>query len=270
MEPLLHVENLEKRYETGGLFGATRKVTAFADVSFALRPQTTPALVGASGAGKSTLASCIACLETPTSGRIRFEHREITGLNEKQLRAVRPRIQLVFQDPVSSLNPRLNILDIVTEPLNIHRRLSEDENREHASELLDRVEISWEKVLRNPEELSGGQKQRVAIARALALKPKLLILDEALSALDASVQAQIANLLLHLQCSLGLTYLFITHDLKMAAHLADEIAVMQNGRIVELGATEGVFRNPAHEMTRQLVKAHSGKDLTPGHVKCCS
>jgi ABC-type glutathione transport system ATPase component len=179
---------------------------------------------------------------------------------------VRPRIQLVFQDPVSSLNPRLNILDIVTEPLNIHRRLSERENGEHARELLDRVEISWEKAQRNPEELSGGQKQRVAIARALALKPKLLILDEALSALDASVQAQIANLLLDLQCSLGLTYLFITHDLKMASHLADEIAVMQNGRIVELGATERVFLNPAHEMTRRLVKAHSGKDLTPGLV----
>jgi ABC-type glutathione transport system ATPase component len=141
MEPLLHVENLEKRYETGGLFGVTKKVTAFADVSFALCPQTTLALVGASGSGKSTLASCIACLETPTSGRIRFEHCEITGLNEKQLRAVRPRIQLVFQDPVSSLNPRLSILDIVTEPLNVHRCLSERENREHARELLDRVEI---------------------------------------------------------------------------------------------------------------------------------
>src|SRR5215469_4194 len=161
MEPLLNVENLEKLYETVGLFRATKKVTALAGVSFALYPHTTLALLGGSGSGKSTLASCIACLEAPTSGSIRFEQSEITGLNDKQLRALRPRIQLVFQDPVSSLNPRLNILDIVTEPLNIRRRLSERENLEHARELLGCVEISWEKALRRPEELSGGQKQRV-------------------------------------------------------------------------------------------------------------
>jgi ABC-type glutathione transport system ATPase component len=263
MEPLLKVENLEKHYERGGPFRAPKRVTALTTVSFMIYPKTTLALVGESGSGKSTLGLCIACLENPTSGRIHFDNCEITSLTEKQLRLVRPQIQLVFQDPANSLNPRMTVLDIVTEPLIVQHRQTKSEKNARARELLECVGLSQEKALRRPDELSGGQKQRVAIARALALKPKLLILDEALSRLDCSVQAQVANLLLELQLSLGLTYLFITHDLRMAAHLADEIAVMEHGRIVELGKAEKVFHSPTQFITRQMVNASMGISATP-------
>jgi ABC-type glutathione transport system ATPase component len=269
MEPLLKVENLEKRYERGGLFRAAKSVTALTKVSLAIYPKATLALVGESGSGKSTLALCIACLDRPTSGSIYFESSEITGFSEKQLRSVRPQIQLVFQDPAGSLNPRLTVLDIVTEPLDVHGRLPKHEKNERARELLDRVGIPQQMALRRPHELSGGQKQRVAIARALALKPKLLILDEALSALDCSIQAQVANLLLELQASLGLTYLFITHDCRMAVHLADEIAVMEQGQIVELGKAERVFHSPAHATTRQMVNASIGISAPPRQPEVC-
>ncbi len=265
MEPLLRVENLEKRYERGSLFrgGKSSTVTALAEVSFVTYPKTTLALVGGSGSGKSTLALCIACLESPTSGSIHLESNEITGLKENELRSVRPQIQLVFQNPASSLNPRLTVLDIVTEPLDVQGLLSERAKGEKARELLDRVGLPLGKVLRRPDELSVGQKQRVAIARALVLNPKLLILDEALSALDCSIQAQVANLLLELQASLGFTYLFITHDFGMAVHLADEIAVMERGQIVEFGKAESVFHSPKHLITRQMVNASMGISLTP-------
>ena len=264
MEPLLRVENLEKRYERESLFraGKSNRMTALAGISFAIYPKTTLALVGGSGSGKSTLARCIACLESPTSGSIRFDGNEITGLKENQLRSVRPQIQLVFQNPASSLNPRLTVLDIVTEPLNVQRRLSKREKGERARELLDRVGLPMAKMLRRADELSDGQKQRVAIARALALDPKLLILDEALSALDCSIQAQVANLLLELQASLEFTYLFITHDFRMAVHVADEIAVMEQGQIVESGKAEVVFHSPKHFVTRQMVKASVGISFT--------
>jgi ABC-type glutathione transport system ATPase component len=265
VEPLLRVQNLEKRYERGGLFLARKSstVTALAGVSFVIYPKTTLALVGGSGSGKSTLALCIACLESPTSGSIYLESKEITGLEEKELRSVRPQTQLVFQNPASSLNPRLTVLDIVTEPLDVQGLLSEREKGEKARELFDRVGLPLEKMLRRPHELSVGQKQRVAIARALVLNPKLLILDEALSALDCSIQAQIANLLLELQASLGFTYLFITHDFRMAVHLADEIAVMEQGQIVEFGKAESVFHNPKHFITRQMVNASMGIGVSP-------
>ena len=263
MEPLLRVEHLEKRYERGGLFNSRKTVAALSEVSLTIYSKTTLALVGESGSGKSTLARCIAGLDSPTSGSIYFESNQITGLNEKQLRSVRPQIQLVFQDPASSLNPRLTVLEIVTEPLNVHRRLAKRERTERARELLDRVTIPEQMLTRRPSELSGGQKQRVAIARALALNPKLLILDEALSALDCSIQAQVANLLLELQSSLGLTYLFITHDCRMAVHLADEVAVMEQGQIVELGKAERVFHSPTHVTTRQMVNASKGISVAP-------
>jgi peptide/nickel transport system ATP-binding protein len=265
VEPLLRVQNLEKRYERGGLFLARKSstVTALAGVSFVIYPKTTLALVGGSGSGKSTLALCIACLESPTSGSIYLESKEITGLEEKELRSVRPQTQLVFQNPASSLNPRLTVLDTVTEPLDVQGLLSEREKGEKARELFDRVGLPLEKMLRRPHELSVGQKQRVAIARALVLNPKLLILDEALSALDCSIQAQIANLLLELQASLGFTYLFITHDFRMAVHLADEIAVMEQGQIVEFGKAESVFHSPKHFITRQMVNASMGIGVSP-------
>ena len=170
-------------------------------------------------------------------------------------RQLRPQIQLIFQDPASSLNPRWSVLEILLEPLILRRKFTREEMKQCASSLLERVGLSPDFVERPPTELSGGQRQRLAIARALALQPKLLILDEALSALDGSVQAQIANLLRELQSSLGMTYLFVTHDLAMAVYLADEIAVMSRGRIVELGSAEQILDQPQHETTRQLLRA---------------
>src|SRR5437879_12754622 len=194
-------------------------------------------------------------MELSTSGRIWFEGRDIAALDEKQLRAVRPQIQLVFQDPASSLNPRFTALEIVTEPLLVQRKRGTREMHERALALLERIGLSRGMASRRIGEFSGGQRQRLAIARALSLEPKLLILDEALSALDCSVQAQIANLLLELQSSFALTYFFITHDLAMAAHLAEEIAVINRGRIVEQGIPEKLLGSPEHEATRCLVAA---------------
>src|SRR6266853_2103011 len=254
-EPLLISENLEKVYASRGVLGTKKEVIALQGVSFAIRPESTLALVGESGSGKSTLAFCLACLERPTSGRIIFKGNEITALDEEQQRAVRPQIQLVFQDPARSLNPRFSALELVSEPLLVQGRVNKREREDRARTLLAQVGLPQEKTLQRAEEFSGGQRQRLAIARALALEPKLLILDEALSALDCSVQAQIANLLLELQFSLGLTYLFITHDFAMAGHLADEIAVLERGKVVELGAADRVLREPQNEVTRRLIAA---------------
>jgi oligopeptide transport system ATP-binding protein len=193
-------------------------------------------------------------LERPTSGKLWFDAREITSLEERELRAIRPQIQLVFQDPANSLNPQWTALEIVSEPLKI-QRFDKQGRHERARALLERVGIATEKAHQRPNEFSGGQRQRLAIARALALKPKVLILDEALSAVDCSVQAQIINLLLDLQSSLGLTYLFITHDFAVAAHLADEIAVMDRGMLVEIGEAETVIRSPKHAVTQRLIAA---------------
>jgi peptide/nickel transport system ATP-binding protein len=255
MQPLLKVENLVKRYAKRNLADAREDLLALDDVSFTIFPGTTLAIVGESGSGKSTLASCLACLESPTAGNIWFEGKDIIKLGERARRQVRPQIQLIFQDPASSLNPRWSVFEILVEPLILQRKFTREEMIQHANSLLERVGLSPDIMQRPPTELSGGQRQRLAIARALALEPKLLILDEALSALDCSVQAQIANLLTDLQTSLGMTYLFITHDLAMAAHLADEIAVMNRARIVEQGPAEKIFELPQHETTRQLLAA---------------
>jgi peptide/nickel transport system ATP-binding protein len=255
MDRLLIVEKIEKRYERAQVLEAKKEVTALHGVSFSIGRGSTLALVGESGSGKSTLALCIACLERPTSGRIFFNETEITALDEKQLSEVRPQIQLVFQDPARSLNPRFSALEMVGEPLLLQGRLGKREREDRARVHLDQVGIPQEKALQKAEEFSGGQRQRLAIARALALEPKLLILDEALSALDCSVQAQIANLLMELQSSLGLTYLFITHDFAMAGHLADEIAVMEQGKVVEAGSADKVLREPEQEITRRLIAA---------------
>jgi peptide/nickel transport system ATP-binding protein len=255
MDRLLIVEKIEKRYGRAHVLGAKQEVTALLDVSFSIGRGSTLALVGESGSGKSTLALCIACLERPTSGKIVFNRNEITVLDEKQLREVRPQIQLVFQDPARSLNPRFSALELVSEPLLVQGRLDKREREARARALLGQVGIPQEKALQRAEEFSGGQRQRLAIARALSLEPKLLILDEALSALDCSVQAQIANLLMELQGRLGLTYLFITHDFAMAGHLAHEIAVMEQGRVVEIGAADEVLGTPNQEVTRRLIAA---------------
>ena len=255
MPPLLKVENLVKCYARRSLVGRGEELLALNGVSFTVFPGTTLAVVGESGSGKSTLASCLACLESPTAGNIWFEGKDIVKVEERVRRQLRPQIQLIFQDPASSLNPRWSVLEILLEPLILRRKFTREEMKQCASSLLERVGLSPDFVERPPTELSGGQRQRLAIARALALQPKLLILDEALSALDCSVQAQIANLLMELQSSLGMTYLFITHDLAMAVYLADEIAVMSRGRIVELGSAEQILDQPQHETTRQLLRA---------------
>jgi peptide/nickel transport system ATP-binding protein len=255
MQPLLRVENLVKHYAAVRPASPKDKFAALDGVSLSIPARTTLALVGESGSGKSTLALCIACLEHPTSGSIWFEGIDVADLHENQRRLLRPQMQLVFQDPASSLNPRWTALEIVSEPFFVQGRFSKQERGDRACTWLDHVGISRKMANRRAAELSGGQKQRLAIARALALEPKLIVLDEALSALDYSVQAQICNLLLELQSSLGLTYLFITHDFSMAAHVADEIAVMDHGRIVETGPSEKILRSPAHDATRSLLAA---------------
>jgi peptide/nickel transport system ATP-binding protein len=255
MLPLLKVENLVKRFAKRSLAGSREELLALDGVSFTILPGTTLAVVGESGSGKSTLALCVACLEYPTSGSIWFEGRDIVKLAENDRRELRPQIQFIFQDPANSLNPKWNALEILIEPLVLQSKFNREEMKQRAYSSLERVGLSPEIVGRPPTELSGGQRQRLAIARALTLEPKLLILDEALSALDCSVQAQIANLLMELQSTLGMTYLFITHDLAMAAHLADEIVVMNRGRIVEQGVAEQVLKQPRCETTRQLLAA---------------
>lgn len=255
IEPLVRVENLVKYYSKKKFVGSGEQVRALDGVSFSIFRGTTLAIVGESGSGKSTLAFCLACLEGPTSGNIWFEETDLGGLKEKDLRVVRPQIQLIFQDPANSFNPRWSVLEILTEPLRVQGTLGHDEMKSRARVLLEQVGLPPRLEEKLPSELSGGQRQRLAIARALTLGPKLLILDEALSALDCSVQAQIANLLMDLQASLGMTYLFISHDLAMAGYLADEIAVMSRGQIVEQGAPEGVLTQPESRITRELLAA---------------
>jgi ABC-type glutathione transport system ATPase component len=252
---LIRVESLSKNYRDRRVRGSGPLVLALNEISFSIVAGRTLALVGESGSGKSTLALCLACLERPNSGKIWFEGRDIAALDENELRAVRPQIQLVFQDPVSSFNPRFTALEIVTEPLLFRKRWKRPQTHERGIALLERVGLSPDIAGRKAGELSGGQRQRLAIARALSLHPKLLILDEALSALDCSVQAQVANLLTELQNLFALAYLFITHDLSMALHLADDIAVMDHGRIVEQGLPEKLLAFPEHEATRRLVAA---------------
>ena len=255
MEPLIRVENLVIRHTRQAFGGRASAFTAVDSVSFSISPGATLALVGESGSGKSSLARCLACLQPATSGGIWFEGRDLAALPEEKLRAVRPRLQLIFQDPAASLNPRWTVLRIVAEPLMIQGRIPALEREARAAQLLARAGITAEYLQSHPGELSGGQRQRVAIARALILQPALLILDEVLSALDCSVQAQIANLLVELQRAANLTYLFITHDLRMAAHLAGEIAVMSAGKIVEQGPAGKILRDPRSSQAQSLVQA---------------
>jgi len=260
MQPFLRVEKLVKGYERQNVFGSRETLLALDGVSFAVAHETTLAVVGESGSGKSTLGFCISCLEIPTSGSIWFEGRDIVALAEDERRQVRPRIQLIFQDPSNSLNPRWSVEEILLEPLALQGKPKREETKQRAAALMAQVGLSSDMFQRLPAQLSGGQRQRLAIARALALEPKLLILDEALSALDCSVQAQIANLLIELQRTLGMTYLFITHDLAMAAHLADEIAVMNRGRVVEQGPARDIMRHPKEEITQHLLAAMPSLD----------
>lgn len=261
--PLLRVENLVKRYTSHRPFARETGFTALYGVSFTLAEKTTLALVGSSGSGKSTLALCIALLERATSGSIWFDGQDVTVSSGKQLRDIRPKVQLVFQDPARSLNPRWTAFDVLMEPFFVHNALPRPEREKRIVALLDRVALPRTIEHRRSDQLSGGQKQRLAIARALALEPRLIILDEALSALDCSVQAQIANLLLDLQAAVGVAFVFITHDLAMAAHLSDHVIVLDRGKIVESGRPEQILRTPSHQATRALVAATPGIPEAP-------
>jgi len=230
---MLEARHVSKCYEQGRWYSRNRfRVTALDDVSLTIHPRSTVALVGESGAGKSTLGRCLARLEEPDSGEIRFEGRDLLTLRSKELFAARRNIQFIFQDSAMAMNPRLSASEVVEEPLLIQTSIASRARQEQAHAMMEQVGISPQWARRSALEFSGGQRQRLAIARALTLKPRLLILDEALSSLDLPIQAQITKLLLDLQASLSLAYLFITHDLGLAARLADRIAVMRAGSIV--------------------------------------
>jgi oligopeptide transport system ATP-binding protein len=254
---LLEVTDLEKHFPVkGGLFGREAdRVRAVDGVSFAVARGETLGLVGESGSGKSTLCRAVLQLTRPTSGSVRFEGREIAGLSRREMRPLRRQMQMVFQDPYASLNPRKRIGQIVGDPLKLQGVASGAELRRQVRELLDRVGLSAEHFDRFPHEFSGGQRQRVGIARALALQPQLIFADEPVSALDVSIRAQIVNLLDDLQDKLGLTYVFVAHDIGVVRHVADRIAVMHGGRIVEEGSADRVCEQPRDPYTKALLAA---------------
>ncbi|HEX3178148.1 MAG TPA: dipeptide ABC transporter ATP-binding protein [Methylomirabilota bacterium] len=257
-EVLLEVKDLVKHFTVGGgLFGGKPGLVRAVDgVSFSLRRGETLGLVGESGCGKTTTGRCVLQLERPTSGHIVFEGRELTGLDPVALRDVRRRMQVIFQDPYSSLNPRMTVGDIIGEPLTVHRIVKgAAARRDRVRALLRHVGLLPQHAGRYPHQMSGGQRQRVGIARALAMEPTLIICDEPVSALDVSIQAQIINLLEDLQAEFGLTYLFIAHDLAVVRHISDRIAVMYLGKIVELADRKSLYDDPLHPYTRALLSA---------------
>ena len=255
---LLEVENLKVHFPVRhGLFSRSKLfVRAVDDVSFELAPGETLGLVGESGCGKTTLGRAIVRLVEPTSGQVFFEGEEISRLDGPELRARRRRLQMIFQDPYGSLNPRMTIEDIIGEALDIHRLAPTPEaRRKQVEELLAAVGLSAEHAKRYPHEFSGGQRQRIGIARALAVQPKLIVCDEPVSALDVSIQAQIINLLQELQGQRGLSYLFIAHDLAVVEHISRRVMVMYLGRIVELAEARSIVRQPKHPYTQALISA---------------
>ncbi|CAN5645708.1 dipeptide ABC transporter ATP-binding protein [soil metagenome] len=256
--PLLEVTDLVKHFpiKSGILFdrqvGAVKAVDG---VSFSIKPGETLGLVGESGCGKSTLARTILQLLAPTSGSVRFDGKEIAGLSTRKLRPIRSEIQMIFQDPYASLNPRKRVSQIIGEPMKMQGLGSGKDLKGQIEELLERVGLSSEHYSRYPHEFSGGQRQRIGIARALSLRPKLIVADEPVSALDVSIQAQIINLLEDLQEEFDLTYIFVAHDLGVVRHVSDRIAVMYLGKIVEIGNADDVYANPVHPYTEALLSA---------------
>lgn len=252
----LEVNNLKVHFPIrGGFFGRTlAHVKAVDDVSFSIEKGKTYGLVGESGSGKTTTGRAIIGLNKITSGTITFEGQDITNIT-KANKDVRKDIQMIFQDPYSSLNPKKRVIDIVAEPLRNYEKLTKGEEIKRVQELLDLVGLNPESILKYPHEFSGGQRQRIGIARAIALKPKLIIADEPVSALDVSVQAQVLNFMQDIQRELGLTYLFISHDLGVIKHMCDQIGIMYKGRYVESGTSEDIFNNPQHIYTKRLVAA---------------
>ncbi len=256
--PLLEVRNLRTWFpvRTGLMRRHTDDVKAVDDVSFQVEAGTTVGLVGESGSGKSTIGKTLLKLVPPTSGQVLFEGRDILPMREGEFRPLRREMQMIFQDPFGSLNPRHPIDQIVGEALEIHfPKMSRSERADRVAELLRQVGLQPEMRHRYPHEFSGGQRQRIGIARALAVKPKFIVCDEPVSALDVSVQAQIVNLLQDLQEELGLTFLFIAHDLAVVEHVSDHVLVMYRGKIVESASATEIYENPQHEYTKKLLAA---------------
>ncbi|WP_042200418.1 ABC transporter ATP-binding protein [Paenibacillus camerounensis] len=254
---LVDVNNLKKHFSKGkDLRGRDTSVLKAVDgVSFQIRRGETFGLVGESGSGKSTVGRCLLRLYDYTSGEVSFDGQPLGRLGEKQLKPFRRRIQSIFQDPYSSLNPSLNVLELISEPMKIHGVHQGDERKEAAAALLERVGLKREHLYRYPHEFSGGQRQRISIARALSVRPEFVVCDEPISALDVSVQAQVVNMLEDLQAEFGLTYLFIAHDLSMVRHISDRIGVMYGGRLVEVADSDELYDNPLHPYTRALLSS---------------
>lgn len=251
-EKLVRVKNLVKHFPVEGSDDVVRAVD---DVSFEILAGETLGLVGESGCGKSTVGRCLLRLHEPTSGEVLFEGQNLVGLPNKEMQRLRREMQIIFQDPYASLNPRLSIQSIVSEPLKIHGIGNKTEQKDRVADLLQKVGLDPNYMKRYPHEFSGGQRQRIGIARALALNPKLIIADEPVSALDVSVQAQVVNLMQDLQQEFGLTYLFISHGLAVVEHISNRVAVMYLGKIVEIADAVTLYENPLHPYTKALLSA---------------
>ncbi|MBM3572308.1 MAG: ATP-binding cassette domain-containing protein, partial [Alphaproteobacteria bacterium] len=265
---VLEVRDLVKHYTLGGgMFGAARKVQAVDGVSFELMPGETLSIVGESGCGKSTLARCILRLVEPTGGAIRLADTDIARLPEHALRPFRRSIQIVFQDPFASLDPRQRVIDAVATPLRLHGMAAPGDIADRARRLLRDVGLGDEVAIRHPHELSGGQRQRVAIARALAVEPRVVILDEPVSALDMSIQAQVINLLMELQDRLGVSYVLISHNLPLVEHVSDRIAIMYLGRFVEIADHAVLARRALHPYTQALFAAAPSLDVAAARTE---
>lgn len=264
--PILEAHDLVKHYEVGrGMFSAPGTVKAVSGISFALEERKTLAVVGESGSGKSTLARMLTLIEPPTAGRLSIAGKDVTGVSGAQLKALRSTVQMVFQNPYGSLNPRQTIRRTLEEPLLVNTSKPADQRRREAEDMLARVGLRPEHADRYPHMFSGGQRQRIAIARALMLRPKIIVLDEPVSALDVSVRAQVLNLLADLQQEFALAYVFVSHDLSVVRHIADEVMVMYLGGVAEHATKDALFADPRHPYTRALLSATPMAD--PGRKK---